>query len=291
MFKKLSYESQKRVIIVLFTIIPIAMLATFTYYPLVRMIEYSFTSWDGLSQTIKFIGLKNYITVFTNPDYFKVFGVSLYYLAATFVQLALALYFATVLSFNVRFKNFFKGALFFPYLLNGVAIAFIFQYFFQVNGTFDTVLKAIGLGAHTQLWLGNPKIINISLAAVSVWRYMGGNFIIFLGTIQAIDPQIYEAAEIDGANRFQQFINIILPNLKRIISLNLILALSGAFSAFEIPFIMTNGANGSKTFVMEALEVAFNFQKVGLACAMGIILLLICIFVTVLQKGLLVDED
>ncbi|WP_026881587.1 carbohydrate ABC transporter permease [Clostridium akagii] len=291
MFKKLSYESQKRVIIVLFTIIPIAMLATFTYYPLVRMIEYSFTSWDGLSQNIKFIGLKNYITVFTNPDYFKVFGVSLYYLAATFVQLALALYFATVLSFNVRFKNFFKGALFFPYLLNGVAIAFIFQYFFQVNGTFDTVLKAIGLGTHTQLWLGNPKIINISLAAVSVWRYMGGNFIIFLGTIQAIDPQIYEAAEIDGANRFQQFINIILPNLKRIISLNLILALSGAFSAFEIPFIMTNGANGSKTFVMEALEVAFNFQKVGLACAMGIILLLICIFVTVLQKGLLVDED
>ncbi len=291
MFRKLSYETQKKVIIVLFTIIPILMLVTFTYYPLVRMIEYSFTNWDGLSTSIKFVGIKNYITIFTNSDYFKVFGVSVYYLVATFVQLGLALYFATILSFNVKFKNFFKGVLFFPYLLNGVAIAFIFQYFFQVNGTFDTVLKFVGLGAHTQLWLGNPKIINISLAAVSVWRYMGGNFIIFLGTIQAIDPQIYEAAEIDGANRFQQFINIIIPNLKRIISLNLILALSGAFSAFEIPFIMTNGANGSETFIMKALEVAFQYQQVGLACAMGIILLLICILVTVIQKGLLVSED
>lgn len=291
MFKKLSYEAQKKVIIVLFTIIPILMLATFTYYPLIRMIQYSFTSWDGLSTTIKFVGIKNYIAVFTNPDYFKVFGVSVYYLVATFVQIALALYFATILSFNVKFKNFFKGTLFFPYLLNGVAIAFIFQYFFQVNGTFDTVLKAIGLGAHTQLWLGNPKIINISLASVSVWRYMGGNFIIFLGTIQAIDPQIYEAAEIDGANRWQQFINIIVPNLKRIISLNLILALSGAFSAFEIPFIMTGGANGSKTFIMQALDVAFSFQKVGVASAMGIVLLVICIVVTAAQKGLLVNED
>ena len=113
MFKKLSYKAQKEIIIVLFTIIPILMLAIFTYYPLLRMIEYSFTNWDGLAPTFKFVGLKNYITIFTDPNYFEVFGVSAYYLVATFIQLALALYFATILSSNVKFKSFFKEHCFF----------------------------------------------------------------------------------------------------------------------------------------------------------------------------------
>jgi multiple sugar transport system permease protein len=272
-------------------IVPIVMLATFTYYPLLRMIEYSFTDWDGLGNTFKFVGLKNYKTVFANPEYFSVFKVSFYYFGATFVQLAIALYFATILSFNVRFKNFFKGALYFPALLNGVAVGFIFLYFFQPDGTLDTIMKAVGLGGSIHLWLGNPKIINISLAFVSIWRYTGGNFIIFLGTIQSIDTQIYEAAEIDGANRWKQFIHIILPNIKRIVSLNLILAISGAVSVFEIPYIMTNGANGSETFVMKTMQVAFTFSKTGQACSMAIILLLICIFVTAIQKRFLDNED
>lgn len=95
------------------------------------------------------------------------FKVSLYYFFTTFIQMALALYFATILSFSVRMKNLFKGILFFPTLLNGVAIGFIFLFFFKPDGTLDTILNLIGLGSLQQKWLLNPNLINFSLAGAS----------------------------------------------------------------------------------------------------------------------------
>ena len=169
----LNYKTQRRIIIIAFTILPISLLLVFSYLPVVKMFQYSVTNWNGFSNESEFVGLENYKTIFSNPEYFSVFKVSLFYFFATFVQMSLALYFATILSFKVRFMNFFKGILFFPYLLNGVAIGFIFLYFFRPDGTLDTLLNLIGLGQYAQLWLGNPDIINISLAGTSVWRYMG----------------------------------------------------------------------------------------------------------------------
>lgn len=289
-FSDLSYKTQRMVIIILFSAVPVALLATFSYLPLYRMIHYSFFKWNGLSPNMEYVGFQNYKDIFTRPEYFSVFQVSLYYFFATFVQMALALYFATILSFRVRAKNFFKGVLFFPYLLNGVAISFIFLYFFRPAGTLDSLLSLFGMGEMAQLWLGNPDIINISLAGTSVWRYMGFNFIIFLGAIQSISSDIYEAAEIDGASRWDQFKYIILPSIKRIVELNLILSISGAISVFEIPYIMTGGANGSKTFVIQTVDAAFKYKKFGLASAMAVVLLLIVVAVTLLQKKLFSDK-
>ncbi len=290
MFSKLSYRTQRIIIIVSFLIVPLTLLATFSFLPVANMFWYSVTDWNGYSDK-EFVGLENYITVFTDPEYFRVFGVSLYYFFATFVQMAIALYFATILSFRVRFKNFFKGVIFFPYLLNGVAIGFMFLFFFRPDGALDTVLQMVGLGDFAMHWLGNPDIINISLAGTSIWRYMGFNFIIFLGAISSISGEIYEAAEIDGANRWQQFRYIIMPSIRIIISLNLVLAISGALSAFEIPYIMTGGANGSATFVIQTVDTAFKYGKIGLASAMAVILLFIVIIVTVLQKRFFSEED
>ena len=142
-FSNLSYDAQRRVIIILFSLVPVALLITFAYVPVANMFYYSFTDWNGFSDK-EFVGFENYITIFTDPEYFVVFKVSLYYFVATFVQMGVALYFATILSFNVRMKNFFKGVLFFPYLLNGVAIGFMFLFFFRPEGTLDTVLHAGG---------------------------------------------------------------------------------------------------------------------------------------------------
>ncbi|WP_208586827.1 carbohydrate ABC transporter permease [Gracilibacillus suaedae] len=290
MFSKLSYRTQRIIIIVSFLIVPLTLLAIFSFLPVANMFWYSVTDWNGYSEK-EFVGLENYITVFTDPEYFRVFGVSLYYFFATFVQMGIALYFATILSFKVRFKNFFKGVIFFPYLLNGVAIGFMFLFFFRPDGALDTVLQMIGLGDFAMHWLGNPDIINVSLAGTSIWRYMGFNFIIFLGAISSISGEIYEAAEIDGANRWQQFRYIIMPSIRIIISLNLVLAISGALSAFEIPYIMTGGANGSATFVIQTVDTAFKYGKIGLASAMAVILLFIVIIVTVLQKRFFSEED
>jgi len=255
------------------------------------MIRYSLHKWNGYSPTMEFIGLQNYIELFTRPELFSVFKVSLYYFGASFVQTALALYFATILSFKTKFKNFFKGVLFFPFLMNGVAVSFIFRYFFTPGGTLDSFLSLIGLENLIQPWLRDPGIINFSLAAVSIWKYMGYAFILFLGAIQSVSSEYYEAAEIDGANRWQQFRYIIFPSIKRIVELNLILAISGSISVFEIPYVMTRGGNGSMTFVIQTVEMAFKNQKFGLASAMATVLLFIVIIVTLLQKQLFKEKE
>ncbi|RMB59054.1 sugar ABC transporter permease [Tessaracoccus antarcticus] len=275
----------------IFLLVPLALLITFGYVPVANMFWYSVTDWNGVSKVKNFVGMDNYVEFFTRPELFGVFRVSLYYLAASIIQMSLALYFATILSFSTRFKNLFKGILFFPYLINGVAISFIFLFFFQPAGTLDSVLGLLGISQDSlPLWLGDPAIINFSLAGTSVWRYTGLNFVLFLGAIQSIPGQIYEAADLDGASRWNQFRYIIAPSIKPIISLSFILAVSGSLSVFEIPFIMTDGANGSATFVIQTVKTAFNNNKVGLASAMAVVLLVIVLVVTWIQRMLVPDE-
>ncbi|WP_234019114.1 MULTISPECIES: carbohydrate ABC transporter permease [unclassified Streptomyces] len=272
----------------LYLLVPLAFLVTFTGLPLAGLVSYSFTDWDGLSPVKDFVGLDNYTDLFTRPQLFRVFWVSGFYLVGSVAQICAALYFATVLSFRTRFRNVFKGVLFFPYLVNGVAIGFVFLYFFQPGGTLDTVLGWFGAGPH--LWLGDPDLVNTSLAGVSVWRFMGLDMVLFLGAIQSIPPELYEAAELDGANRWQQFRHVIAPSIRPIISLSVILAVSGALSVFEIPFIMTGGANNSETFVIQTIKLAFNFNKTGLASAAALVLLVVVLLVTGLQRVLFPDE-
>jgi multiple sugar transport system permease protein len=274
----------------LFLLLPLALLALFTYVPVANMLWYSLTDWDGLSRDPDFVGLENYVEIATRPELFEVFTVSLYYFGASFVQIVLALYFATVLSFRVRFANLFKGVLFFPYLINGVAIGFVFLYFFRPDGVLDTVLALLGGEGLTRQWLGDPAVVNYSLAGVSVWRYLGLNFVLFLGTIQSIPGELYEAAELDGANRWQQFRYIILPGIRPVIGLMFILAVSGSLAVFEIPYIMTGGANGSETFVIQTISTAFRFSDFGLASAMAVVLLAIVLLVTWLQRRLVPEE-
>ncbi|MET8164829.1 sugar ABC transporter permease [Streptomyces sp. NPDC005329] len=273
----------------LFLLAPLALLITFTYAPIANMVAYSFTDWDGVSPELHYTGAENYTEIFTREDLFQVFWVSGYYLVASVIQIVAALYFATILSFTVRFRNFFKGVLFFPSLVNGVAIGFVFLYFFQDGGTLDTVLGLFGY--HTDhAWLGTPASANISLAGVSIWRYLGMNFVLFLGAIQSIPGELYEAAELDGAGRWHQFRYIILPGIKPVLTLTVILSVSGSLSAFEIPYIMTGGATGTETFVIQTVKLAFQFNKTGLASAAAVVLLLIILLVTWVQRRLVPDD-
>ncbi|GAA3545165.1 sugar ABC transporter permease [Nonomuraea rosea] len=268
---------------------PLIMLATFTYVPVVSMISYSFTDWDGVSPDRAFVGVENYFELFTRPELFSVFYVSLFYLVASFVQIVLALYFAAVLSFNVRFRGFFKGVIFFPYLLNGVAVAFVFLYMFQPDGTLDQLLRLVGVDAEI-LWLGNPDLANVSLSGVSVWRFLGLNFVLFLGAIQSVPSELHEAAMLDGASRPQILWHIIIPSIRPIISLSAILGIAGSLSVFEIPYIMTGGSGETKTFVIQTVKLAFQFNKTGLASAAAVVLLVLILLITWVQRRLVPEE-
>lgn len=112
----------------------------------------------------------------------------------------------------------------------------------------------------------------------------GQNMVLFIGAIMSVDADLYEAAELDGANKFQQFKHIILPSIKTIITLNVILSITGSLSAFEQPYVITDGANGTGTYFVIMNEIAHVSQKVGLASAMAVVLLLIIFACTILQK-------
>ena len=201
------------------------------------------------------------------------------------VQLTLALYLATILSFKVKGGNFFKGFMFFPFLINGIAIGFIFKFFYTRGFVFDTVLGWCGFNLEDlPYWLKDRSINNISLVGTSVWRYFGQNMVLFIGAIMSVSGELYEAAMLDGANRFQQFRYIILPSIKSIFVLNVILSISGSLSAFEPPYVITDGANGTGTYFVVMHEIAHTQQKVGLASAMAVVLLAIIFAVTILQK-------
>jgi multiple sugar transport system permease protein len=285
------FSGSRSLVPYLFVLVPVVLLLVLTYVPMVMTFWLSFFDWQGFSQGNRFIGLQNYIDFFAKPEYFGVVFVSLYYLVGAFLQLALALYLATLLSFRTRFRNVFKGIIFFPYLLNGVAISFTFLFFFKPGGVLDTFTGIFGADPNNNpLWLGDRSLINISLVFVSIWRYMGLNFVLFLGAIQSIPPETLEAAQIDGANKWQELRYIILPGIRPIMALSMILAIAGSFTAFEIPYIMLDGANGSTTFVIQTVHTAFNYHLYGLATAMAAMLLVFVLLITWIQRVIIPDE-
>ena len=282
-----SRKGQKTIIICAFMIIPLLLLFVFTYLPFGQMVQFSFYNMKYSTPVEKreFVGLANYIDVFKRNDCFSALKLSGYYIIGALVQLALALYLATILSFKTKGGSVFKALMFFPYLISGIAIGFIFKFFYTRGFVFDTVLQWCGFKLENlPYWLKDQRINNISLVATSVWRYFGQEMVLFIGAIMSVDKEMYEAADLDGANKLQQFFYIILPSIKTIVTLNVIMSITGSLSAFEPPYVITDGANGTGTYFVIMNEIAHVSQKVGLASAMAVVLLLIIFAATILQK-------
>lgn len=284
-----GYTGQKYVTTFIFLLIPLVLLVLFTVIPAVNMGIFSFQERDQLGATVKWVGLDNYKTIFTDSSYWSTFINSLYYMAGSFLQQGIALLVATILCSKIKFANLFKGVIFFPYMMNGVAVSLIFRRFFQkgdgitnTEGTLNSIIQLFG--GDPVKWLSNPDIVNWCLVFASIWRYIGFDIIMYIGAIQSISPDIYEAADLDGANSWQRFWYIIFPGIRPIVALQLILAIKGAVSVFEIPYIITGGKFGTSTFVIKTIDTAFAYQHVGLASAMAVVLLAIILLVTAIQK-------
>ncbi|MCH3971362.1 MAG: sugar ABC transporter permease [Oscillospiraceae bacterium] len=289
-----SIRGQQRLVTVLFMIVPLFLLILFTYLPFAKMIQFSFFNMK-YTGTRRFIGWQNYISVFTRSDIFPALKLSLFYMAGAVIQMALALFFATMLTGKLKGGAFFKGALFFPYLICGIAVGYIFKFFFTHGFVLDTLLTSVGFKLQNlPYWLKDTRINNIMLAGTSVWRYLGQNMIMFIGAMMSVDEDVYEAAMIDGANAWQKFWSITMPGIKTMVVLNLILSISGSLSAFEPPYVITNGTFGTGTYFVVMDRIAHVNLKVGLASAMAVVLMILIILVTVLQKvvsHLMLDED
>ena len=282
-----SRAGQQVFICIGFMIIPLLLLFLFTYFPFAEMIKFSFYKMKYTTPIDRreFVGWDNYLDVFRRNDCFGALKLSLFYMVGALIQLVLALYLATILSFKVKGGNLFKGLMFFPYLISGIAIGFIFKFFFTRGFVFDTILQWCGFQLENlPYWLKDQSVNNWSLTATSVWRYTGQNMVLFIGAMMSVDSELYEAASLDGANKWEQFKHIILPSIKTIITLNVILSITGSLSAFEAPFVITTGANGTGTYFVIMNKIAHTSQKVGLASAMSVVLLMIIFICTILQN-------
>jgi len=286
-----SYKTQRYLILFGFLTIPVILSLTFSYYPAISLLYYSLTDWTGLGWDMNFIGLDNYVEIFTKPEVFSTLKNNLYYLGGGLVQVVFALYFAVILTGKLKGRNGFRVALFLPYVLHSVATVIMFKNVYHMEyGSLNTLLGALGLDSWQQSWLGDKRIVNFALAFISMWKYMGLNMVIFIGALQSIPGDLYEAASIDGASGWQKFRYITLPSIRGVLELMLILTLTGALEAFDIPFVMMLGANDTSTFVIHTVNTAFKYQNFGLASAMAVVLLIIVLLFIVIQRKLLFRE-
>ncbi|QGQ94792.1 sugar ABC transporter permease [Paenibacillus psychroresistens] len=289
----LSYSTQKKLVLFTFILIPLTLLLTFTYYPAMNLLYLSTTSWNGMDPVKTFVGLDNYKELFSNYELLKIFSHNSAYLLAGVIQVTLALYLAVILNTRLRCRNIYKVIIFLPVIMNGVAIAFMFAFLYNPEfGALNTLISKIGLEQYRVNWLGNPDLVNFSLAFINIWRSTGFTMVIFIGALQSIPKDIYEAAQIDGASFFQSFRHITLPSILIIIELNMFLTVTGAIEAFDLPFVLTRGGplGHSETFVTKTMKVAFEFENFGLASAMGIVLLVIVATFVFLQRRLILGR-
>ncbi|NBD27360.1 carbohydrate ABC transporter permease [Paenibacillus glycinis] len=290
----MSYKIQRYVILIAFLALPLLLLAVFSFYPALYLAWLSLTSWDGYSPKKAWIGFGNYKEIFTNADMFKVLSHNFVYFMGGIVQNLAALSFAVLLNSRLRGRNAFRVLLFLPYIMNSVAIAYMFTYVYDAqNGSLNALLTSVGLQSWIRSWLGDAAIVNYSLAFISAWKFMGFNMVIYLGALQSIPGDLYEAAKIDGAGPFKSFLCITWPSVIKIVELSMLLTVSGALEVFDLPFVMTKGgpAGSSQTFVTQTVETAFNFSNYGLASAMGMVLLLIVVLVIFVQRKLLLRGE
>ena len=298
------YKREKTILIVSFLAIPLFLLLLFTFYPIAVMLINSFTEWNGLSSPEQFVGFDNYLRIFTTEKYRMVFNNVIYYLAAGMIQQVLALYFATLLSRQLRGGGFFKGVIFFPFIMNTEAVTFIFQMFFEINGGFDSILASIGMAETGLKWIADPKLVKFTLAFIYLWKNIGYSFVIYLGSMQSIPSDYYEAASIDGANEVQQFFYITMPLVAPILQLVLMLSVLGTMKMTDLILVLTNGAPGGSTEVVmtyifkyffsygesAAMEVQFGYASsmaVVTAVILGIVTL---IYLKVSKKMQEVEE-
>ncbi|MCY9656830.1 sugar ABC transporter permease [Paenibacillus chondroitinus] len=291
----MNYRMQQKVVIFSFLLIPVSLLLLFLIYPTLQLFRYSFTSWDGYSPSFKYIGFENYVRMlFDFPEAWQAIRNNGVYFLLHTIAIPLELTTAVLLNRVLRGSAFFRFSVLMPYIINGIAVAYMFSYIYNpINGPLNELLKAVGLESWIQSWLSDSNVVNYSLVVVSLWRYSGVHVVLFLAGLQSIPKDLYEAAEIDGANFWQQQRFVTLPGIRRVVEIILFMNVSGALLQYDIPLVMTNGGPGSasSTFGLYSLQTAFTYNNYGLASSMAVMLLLLIISFSALQAWIVKDRS
>jgi multiple sugar transport system permease protein len=260
-------------------------LGAFTIWPMLSALRLSFTDASGFGEP-EFVGLENYVEVFTDPDLLKaVTNTALYTVLFTPLAVVSALALALLLN-NPRlpFRGFFRTALFVPFVVSFSVAAFAFSYLIDPQvGLLNYWLR--GLGIQLGNVLEDPELAMPAVVLVAVWKLFGFYFVIFLAGLQDIPSTIYEAARMDGAGPWSRLRNVTLPLLSNTMAFVLIFAMIAALQAFDQIYVMTGGGpyGSTQTLVMEIYESGFRKLELGFASALSYVLLAATLLLSLVQ--------
>ena len=255
----------------------------FQLYPFIASLCYSFTDYTLLNQP-QFVGLKNYLTLFTTDKQFlstmKITGF--YALLSVPLKLAFALFIAILLNAKIKGIGIYRSLYYLPSILGGsVAVSVFWRVIFMKDGMINHFIGLLGLGPVN--WLTDAKLALITLSLLQVWQF-GSAMVIFLAALKGIPAELYEAASIDGSGKWNQFLHITLPQISSVVFFNLIMQSIQALQNFTSAFVITGGGPMKRTYIigMKLYDDAFRFYKVGYACAESWILFLVILALTLL---------
>jgi raffinose/stachyose/melibiose transport system permease protein len=257
----------------------LAIYLLFMAYPFFGTVGLSLTSWDGFAETKDFIGFDNYAVLLADGAFWNALIHNLIWaVVGTAAPVLIGLPLAIVLWSGARFRLAFRAMYFLPVVLPAVVAGIIWGWIYNpLFGVLNTILESVGLEAFTNGWLGDPDTALWAVLGAAVWGAFGTLVIFFLAGLQGIDLNLIDAARVDGANAWQRMRHIILPGIAPMFTFVLTITLVGAFSVFEIIYVLTLGGPGTATEVLAgyAYKMAFgrNFAGYGSAIAMIIALL------------------
>lgn len=253
----------KNRVIFAYLAIPLAIFIFSVFVPLITALFYSFFEWKGGPGKI-FNGLDNYIALFKDNTFWLSFGHNIYLVAACIVgQIGIA--FVLVLMINsrlVKLKGIHRTFGFFPSTVAAVSIGFIWKMVYDYNrGLLNLFLEKIGREDLQQVWLNNDSLVMLLVAIPLIWQYIGYYMVIILSAISSIDQEIFEVAELDGANAVQRAVYIVLPLIKNTLLVCVTLCIAGNMKAFDNVYVMTAGGPGTASMVMAMYGYKTSFEQ------------------------------
>jgi raffinose/stachyose/melibiose transport system permease protein len=286
----LTQNQRRQLSCILFVLPALAVVFVFFLFPMLRSMVYSFTNWDGIARTSRWVGLRNFQVVVTESSFLQVVFNTLY-LAVIYVPVlnALALLLAVAVYNAGRAGNVYKSMLFFPNLLSMTVVALIWRVIYTHDGLLNQFFRTIGLKALVLDWLGKPGTVLPAMSVTIIWFAVGYYLLIYLAGLNTVPVEIYECAEVEGVNPAQKLFRITIPLIAPSITINTVLSTIGIITLFDLPFVLTRGGPGymSETLALHVYFFAFVQLKTNYALALAVILGLFAISITVIQLRLL----
>jgi ABC-type sugar transport system permease subunit len=280
---------------ILFILPSFILYTLFVIYPTLNSFNLSFTNWDGVSDTIHYIGFDNFVEMFHSERVYNALKNTLIIsISLVVLENILAIMLAMLVDQVKWFKNLFRSIFYFPVLLSGIVMGFVWAIIFNYNfGVINQLLERIGLESLKVDWLGSPKYALLAIIITTVWKGAGYYMIIYLAGLQGIPPELHEAAAIDGANRWQQFRHVTFPLLAGAMTVSVMLSMISALKIFDQIAVMTDGGPGfaTETLTYIVYKVGFGELRQGYGTALSLVLFVLILVVSLIQAKLLRQRE